>query len=100
MYEVDKDVVCWVSVCGMGGWNLGPPLLVPGVVDPGRFADRMLVSLRDAGNMYGGSGELGSAAAATVLATQLLDFEVLEGSGDEDWPPFLLLLLLLRWLFM
>ena len=82
----------------MGGRNSRRPLLVPGVVDVGRFADRMLASSRDAGDMYGGSGELGSAAAATVLVMRLLVSGV-EGNGDEDWPP-LLLLLLLRWLFM
>jgi len=51
--------------------------------DPGRFADLMLASSRDAGDMYGGSGEFGSAAAATVLAMRLWSL-VEGGNGDED----------------
>ena len=66
----------------MGGWKLGRPLLL-GVGDPGTFADFILSFSRDAGDMYGGSGEFGSAAAATVLAMRPLE-EVLS----------------LRWLFM
>lgn len=63
------DVDCWVAIPGMGGRNSVRPLLVDG--DPGRFADLTLASSRDAGDMYGGSGEFGSAAAATVLAIRL-----------------------------
>jgi len=43
----------------------------------------MLASSRDAGDMYGGSGEFGSAAAATVLAMRLwLSVGEVNGAGD------------------
>jgi len=51
--------------------------------DPGRFADLMLGSSRDAGDMYGGRGEFGSAAAATVLA-MFPCVLVEEGNGGVD----------------
>lgn len=53
--------------------------------DPGTFADLTLASSRDAGDMYGGSGEFGSAAAATVLAMRLWLF-VEENGDDEEFP--------------
>jgi len=53
--------------------------------DPGRFADLTLASSRDAGDMYGGSGEFGSAAAATVLAIRLW-LSVEEENVEEDPP--------------
>jgi len=67
----------------MGGRRSGRLLFIDG--DPGRFADLKLASSRDAGDMYGGSGEFGSAAAATVLAMRLwLSLE--EGNVEEDPP--------------
>lgn len=47
------------------------------------FADLMLASSRDAGDMYGGSGEFGSAAAATVLAMTLWLLLVEDGNGED-----------------
>ena len=42
----------------------------------------MLASSRDAGDIYGGRGEFGSAAAATVLAMRLWLLPVEEGNKE------------------